>query len=201
MKTFVLIFHSPLVLQILENSKSEFVFESIEYLILFFCLALALIMMMLIPVVMFFSMFGNFIAMQDYKKQIDRGICFQENNNESKNLEPLCSKYLKSYSNFFKYFSALTAWNIFSLLYIIFGFESFETGLKEYFYFPFHVFQKLNNEEIYNTLYVFKSEGIFMIAIIVLTFLFFQIGKHIGLFIAKNKIIGGNKLVNLGIHN
>ena len=177
-----------LAIQILENSKSELVLDYIEYMIVYFGLSLALIMMMLIPVVLFFSMVGNFISMGDYKKKIDKGINFQENISHSKYLESLCKKYIKSYSNFCKYFSALAAWNIFSLLYIILGFESFGTGLKEYFYFPFYVFKTLNNEEIFNSVYVFKSEGLIMTAIIVLTFVFFQIGKYFGLFIAKSSI-------------
>ncbi len=178
----------PLVLQVLDNSKSELVLDYIEYMIVYFCLAITMIIMMLIPAVLFFSMIGNFISMGDYKKKIDKGTSFQENNNQSKYLDSLCKKYIKSYSNFCKYFSALAAWNIFSLLYIIFGFESFGTGLKEYFYFPFYVFKTLNNEEIFNSVYVFKSEGIIMTAIIVLTFVFFQIGKYFGLFIAKSSI-------------
>ena len=188
MKKSIIIFHLLLVLQIAKNSKSELVMDYIEYLLLFFCLAVPMIIMMLIPIVLFFSMVGNFISMRDYQKKIDNGISLQETNNTTIYLESLCKKYLKSYSSFFKYFSSLAAWNIFSLLYIIIGFESFQTGLKEYFYFPFYVFQTLSNEEIFNTIYVFKSEGIIMFAIIILTFLFFLIGKYFGRFIAKNKI-------------
>lgn len=188
MKKSIIIFHLLLVLQIAKNSKSELVMDYIEYLLLFFCLAVPMIIMMLIPIVLFFSMVGNFISMRDYQKKIDNGISLQETNNTTIYLESLCKKYLKSYSSFFKYFSSLAAWNIFSLLYIIIGFESFQTGLKEYFYFPFYVFQTLSNEEIFNTIYVFKSEGIIMLAIIILTFLFFLIGKYFGRFIAKNKI-------------
>lgn len=177
-----------LAIQILENSKSELVLDYIEFMILYFGLGLAMIMMMLIPVVLFFSMVGNHISMGDYYKKMNRGINSQENNNKSKYLESLRDKYVKSYSNFFKYFSAIATWNIFSLLYIILGFESFGSGLKEYFYFPFYVFQTLNKEEIYNSVYVFKSEGLFMTAIIVLTFTFYHIGKYLGLYIAKNRI-------------
>ena len=188
MKKFILIFNTPLVLQILENSKSELVLDYIEYMILFFGLALAMIMMMLIPVVLFFSMVGNFISMGDHYKKLNKGINLQELNKKSTYLESLRDKYVKSYSNFFKYFSAIATWNIFSLLYIILGFDSFVNGLKEYFYFPFYVFQTLNNEEIYNSIFVFKSEGLFMTAIIVLTFTFYHVGKYLGLYIAKNRI-------------
>ena len=126
--------------------------------------------------------------MRDYKKNIDKGISRQGTNNRTLYIESLCKKYLKSYSSFLKYFSGLAAWNIFSLLYIILGFDSFSTGIKEYFYFPFNVFQTLSNEEIFDTMYVFKSEGVIMITIIAITFLFFLIGKYFGRLIAKNKI-------------
>ncbi|NNL15078.1 MAG: hypothetical protein HKO81_00370 [Flavobacteriaceae bacterium] len=184
----ILISSLPDGIQILENSKSELVLEYIEYMILYFGLSLAMIMMMLIPVVLFFSMVGNYISMSDYYKKLNRGINFLENNKKSKYLESLRDKYVKSYSNFFKYFSAIAIWNIFSLLYIIVGFDSFIAGLKEYFYFPFYVFQTLNKEEIFDTIYVFNSEGLIMSAIIILTFSFYHIGKYVGLYIAKNKI-------------
>lgn len=188
MKKLILISYLPLVQQVFENSKSELTMDYIEYMVLFFFLAMAMVIMMLIPAVLFFSMVGNFISMGDYYKKINKGINFQENNRKSKYLETLRDKYVKSYSNFFKYFAAIVTWNIFSLLYIILGFDSFATGLKEYFYFPFYVFQTLNNEEIYNSIYMFKSEAFFMSAIIVLTFFFYHIGKYLGLYIAKNKI-------------
>ncbi len=85
----------PLVLQFLEHSKSELAFDGIRYMVLFFCLAIVMIIMMLIPVVLSFSMVVNFISMRNYKKKIDTGICFQENNNKSKYLESICKKYLK----------------------------------------------------------------------------------------------------------
>jgi hypothetical protein len=188
MKKFILISCLPLAQQILENSKSELTMEYIQYMVLFFFLAMAMTIMMLIPVVLFFSMVGNLISSIGYKKKIDRGTNFKEFNAESEYLKSLCKKYIRSYSNFCKYFGGLAAWNIFSLLYVSLSFESFLTGLKEYFYFPFYVFQTLSNEKIYNSIYVFKTEGMFMLTIAVLTFSFYQIGKYIGLHLAKKNI-------------
>lgn len=192
MNEFVLISSMQEGIQIVESSKSQLVLDYVEYIILYFGLSLAMIMMMLIPVFLFFSMLGNFISMRGYYKSLNRGINFLENNKGSKFLVSLRDKYVKSYSNFSKYLSAITTWNIFSLLYIVFGFDSFYNGLKEYFYFPFYVFQTLNNEEIYNSVYVFKSEILIMTAIIVLTFIFYHIGKYMGLYIAMKKIGQGD---------
>ena len=80
MNKFILISSMPDGIQILENSKSELVLDYIEYIILYFGLSLAMIMMMLIPVVLFFSMVGNYISMSDYYKKLNRGINFQEDN-------------------------------------------------------------------------------------------------------------------------
>jgi len=188
MKKYIIIFHMLLVLQVAENSKSELAMDYIEYLLLFFCLAIPTIVMMMIPVVLFFSMAGNFIAMRDYKIKIDNGIDAQGTKDNKLYLKTLCEKYLTSYSNFIKYFSGLAAWNIFSLLYMILAFDSFKTGLREYFYFPFNLFQKLNNQEIFTTMYEFKTDGIIMTAIVAFTLFFFLLGKYFGRFIAKTKI-------------
>jgi hypothetical protein len=137
---------------------------------------------------LFYLMVDSFFNRRKYSNKIDSEICYQANNLESISLKSICKKYLKSHSNFFKYFSALTAWNIFSLIYITFGFENFKVSLKEYFYFPFHILQSLSREEIFNTMFVFKSNYIFMITIIFLTFSFYHLGKYLGLFIAKGNI-------------
>jgi len=191
MKKLILISMLPLVQQIIENSKSKLVLDYIEYMILFFALSLAIIVMMLIPAVLFFSMIGNLISSLGYKKILVRGTDFKENTNtsdKSEYLNSLKKKYIKSHSNFCKYLSALAAWNIFSLLYILIGFESFKTGLIEYFHFPFYVFQVLNREEIYHSIYLFKSQGLIMLGITILTFLFYQTGKYFGLVLAKKNI-------------
>jgi hypothetical protein len=63
-------------------------------------------------------MVDSFFNRRKYSNKIDSEICYQANNLESISLKSICKKYLKSHSNFFKYFSALTAWNIFSLIYL-----------------------------------------------------------------------------------
>tara|TARA_R110001583_G_scaffold123082_1_gene274423 strand:- start:42730 stop:43329 length:600 start_codon:yes stop_codon:yes gene_type:complete len=186
MKKVALIFNMPLVLQILENSKSQLVFYYIEYMFLVICFASASIVMMFIPIILCYSMVDNFIDMNDYKNKINKEISCQEDNTEY--LKSICHKYLKSFSNFFKNFTALAAWNIFSLIYIVFGFGSFSNGLREYFYFPFAIFQSLNKSKIFNSIYQFQSNWSFMITIIILTFSFYFFGKYIGSYMAKNKI-------------
>lgn len=186
MKKFAIIFNMPLVLQIFENNKSQLVFDYIEYMFLVICFASASIVMIFIPVILCYSMVDNFIDMSGYNNKINKEMCCQEDN--TKYLKSICYKYIKSSSNFFKNFIALAAWNVFSLIYIVFSFNSFSNGLREYFYFPFAIFQSLSKNEIFNSIYKFHSNWSFMISIIILTFSFSFLGKYIGRYLAKNKI-------------
>lgn len=186
MKKIALIVNVPLVLQIFENSESQMVLAYIHYIFLVICFASASIVMMLIPVILCYSMVSNFIDMRDFNNKIDKEMCCQENN--SKNLKSICDNYLKSSSNFFKNFIALASWNIFSFSYIVFGFDSFRNGLREYFYFPFAILKSLNKNEIFNSIYKFQSNWSFMATIILLTYSFYIVGKYFGSYLAKNRI-------------
>lgn len=186
MKTLDVVFNRYLIIQILENNKYELLVDYIIYLLFLVCFALSLIVMMLIPVVLLYSMVSNFIDMSNCNNKINKEMCCQDNN--SKYLEPICRKYLKYSSNFFKNFMALAAWNIFSLIYIVIGFDSFINGLREYFFFPFAVFQSLSKNEIFNSIHKFQSNWLFMLTIIILTFSFYFLGKYIGRYVAKSMI-------------
>jgi len=182
MKNILLAFNISLVIQVIENSKYNITTdfsENIQYFTSSVTLLIATIVMMLIPVVLFYLLIISFISIYKYNK-IEMDFWCYENNPKS--------KYIKSHGSFYKYLSALTAWNIFSLIYIAFSFENFSTGLKEYFNFPFHMFQSLRNEDIFNSIYLFKSNWVSMITITLLTLSFYIIGKYFGIFIAKNKI-------------
>lgn len=175
-----------LVLQVFEESNLPWEFGYIEYLFLVICSASASIVIMLIPVILCFAMVDKFFEMSGCNSNINKEICCQESN--SRYLKSTCDKYLKSSSNFYKNFIALVAWNIFSLIYIVFGFESVGSGLREYFYFPFTIFQSLNKNEIFNSINKFHSNWTFMFTIVILTFSFYFLGKFIGRYMAKSII-------------
>lgn len=173
-------------IQIFENSQSQMVFDYIEYLILLICFMAASILMMLIPIILCYSMLDNFIRMNGYKKDIKERTKSEEAS--SKCLKAICIEYNKASSKFFKNLSALVTWNVFSFIYVFFGFENFNDGLKEYFYFPFAVLQSLSKEEIFDSIYKFQSNWLFMGAIVLATFSFSFFGKYIGKDIAKSII-------------
>jgi len=188
MENYFLSSNNYLAIQIFEKSKSELLFNSIEYVFLFICLVMALLVMMLIPVILCYSMIDNFINFREYSRKIDTKICIAKNEHNSVYSKGICDKYLKSYSNFVKNFVGLAAWNIFSIVYIVTGFDSLRTGLIEYFYFPFKMFNSLNKNEILNSIQDFNSNWSYMLIIIAFTFVFFFLGKFVGNIFGKEKI-------------
>ena len=139
---------------------------------------------MLIPVILSYSTVDSFISMNGCNSKIKKEMYCQEIN--SKYLKSICNKYLKDSTRFFKNFTALAAWNVFSLIYLVFGFDSFSNGLKKYFYFPLNVIQSLSKDEFFDSIYEFQSNWIFMGVIILLAFSF--LGKYIGSNLAGNVI-------------
>jgi len=184
-----LIFASnSLIVQIIEDSESNLLFNSVEYVFLFICIVIALLILMLIPAILCYYMIDNFFNIYKHKKEIDTSVCNGDNIHYSEYTKCTCDKYLKSCSNFVKNFTGLAAWNIFSLAYIITGFDSFKTGLIEYFRFPFNVFSSLNTNAISNSISGFSSNWSSMFTIIVLTFIFTLIGKYIGNTMGKERM-------------
>lgn len=185
MKKYALILNFALVFQTLENTTSQDSFDYAEYIILLICFVIASIIMMLIPVILCYSMIGNFMTLRFLKNKVET-----ENSLEIRSasfFNSIREKYFTASEKFYKNFFALVTWNVFSLVYIISEFDTFITGLKEYFYFPLNVFQSLSKEEIFDSIHKFQSNWIFMVGIVMLTFTFYFLGKYFGKIIAKTQ--------------
>jgi len=186
------------LLQYIEDfSQVQLAFDSIENLFLFICSALAIMALMLIPVVLCFSMIDNYFKYQKYSSKIDKEICCHKDHYNDKQIQSVCNKYLKSYSKFTKNASGLAAWNIFSVIYIAITFADFKTGVLEYFNFPFQVIDTFNASDILSSFSQFSSNWYSMLIITVLTIIFFQLGKSIGLYFGKFKIQKRRLIVSL----
>lgn len=166
------------ILQSFGDNESQLVFDYTLYILLLVCLMAASIFMMLIPVVIAYSAIDHFLTMRSYQSQIKNEVCCEEHN--TKYLNTVCSNYLKASCKFYKNFLALAVWNIFSLGYMVFGFDSFSSGLKEYFYFPFAVLQSLSKNEIFSSVSKFQSNWYYMLMIALLTFIFYFVGHYLG---------------------
>jgi len=189
MKLLILLSKLPLLIQFSENSKTQMMFDSIEYTFLFICIVSATIVMMSIPALLAYSMISSFFNMKTYNKKIDVEFCCKEKKYSTNYSKSICKAYQKSYSIFLKNLLGLTTWNLFSLVYIIIGFETFSNGLKEYFYFPFNVLKSLNSDDLLGTTFSnFSSNWLNMLIIVIATFIFYFLGDFIGRNIASNNL-------------
>jgi len=80
----------------------------------------------------------------------------------------------------------LIIWNVLSLVYIVFWFKDLKIGLQEYFYFPFEVINSLLKNNIKYHEFEFSKQWIFMMSLILISVIFYYIGKIIGNKLAKN---------------
>jgi len=186
MKKFALLFNASLAFQAIENSELQTAFDYTKYTILIILFVAASVVMMLIPVILFYSAVDNFITINAGKRRVKNEMCCQEIN--TRYLKSICNKYLIASTRFFKNSIALAAWNVFSLIYIVFGFDSFSNGLKEYFYFPLNAIESLIKDNFFDSMYEFQSNWVFMVAIVLLTFSFSFLGKYIGNNVARKTI-------------
>jgi len=168
-----------------ETSQGKLIFDSIENWLIIICSVFVIILIMLIPAVLCFSMIDNYFSFQKYSSKIDKKICCQQSNYSNEQIISTCNKYLKSYSRFIKNFSGLAAWNIFSLLYIAIGFPNLKTGLLEYFSFPFYFIKSFYTNSVENSFTQFSMNWYAMTIISILTIVFFLLGNHFGSYFGK----------------
>jgi hypothetical protein len=85
MKKVALVLNFPFIVQLIDNSETQLASEYLQFVVLIICFATAAIVMMLIPVVLCYSMIGNFFSMNGGSKKIKNEIASLEHN----------TKYLK----------------------------------------------------------------------------------------------------------
>lgn len=181
-KTFILLQKNEYV------SEVKLAFDSIENLLLFIFSAIAITTLILIPVVLCFSMIDTYFSYHKYRSKIEKEICCNKDLYNEQQIQKACNKYIKSYSGFAKNALGLAAWNIFSLTYIVISFSNFKTGVLEYFNFPFHFIETFDTNDILSSFSQFSSNWYSMLVISILTIVFYQLGKYIGLYFAKINI-------------
>jgi len=175
--------------QLFKNSESELLYMYETLIVVFSSIFIfsTVILMMITPVILFYLSITSFIDFKGYFQNIEKKIY-----NKKENLEVLlkapkwrCDKFIKNYSLFIGNVFGLVIWNVLSLIYIIFLFNDLKIGLQKYFYFPFEVINSLLKKNKYE----FSKQWIFMMSLILISVIFFFIGKIIGSKLAKNKLI------------
>ncbi len=188
MEKFILIFSNILFIQVMDKNTSEFLFSSAIYVFTLICLISAVIVMMLIPIMLCYSIIIHYFNLKEINAKLKTFDSEDSIDKKSKFHQEVCDNYVKEFTNFMKSSLGLVAWNIFSIIYIISGFEDLKTGLIEYFYFPFKIIKTFDENEIFNSYLDFSSNWSYMLSIIALTFVFFFIGKFVGIYLGRTQI-------------
>ena len=198
MKLLILLLKWPLLIQFSENTKAQIMFDSVEYTFIYICIISAIIFMISIPVLLASSIINSFLNLQTFNNKINVEFCCNDKKYNKNYSTSICKKYLKSYSEFSKSIFGLAIWNLFSLAYIIVGFENFSIGLKEYFYFPFNVLKSLNHDDLLGSSFSsFSSSWSYMLIIGIATFIFYFLGGFIGRYFALKNL--KNKNLNFSL--
>jgi hypothetical protein len=108
----------------------------------------------------------------------------------------VCNLYKKSLSRLFGSALGLSAWNVCSLLYILYEFPDFKTGLINYFIFPFEVLESYTLMHMMGSLSHYNSSWLYMLFVLGATFMSYEIGKATAPFLMrKNFRILSNKFL------
>ena len=179
-------------IQLPENDNEQILGNSIKELFIIILVIISIIIMMLTPLILFYFLLIEFFNFQNCFRTMQNG-AYHGNDDKSNEKIPTPTKNINNsclqfYSCFIGNGTGLLCWIILSLWYIVFGFQDVSSGLKEYFYFPFKVFNTLINKEFMSSFEDMYENWVYMILIVIITFLFFLIGKSIGKLLGREKM-------------
>lgn len=193
--TVAIRFVSELILstQLFKNNESQLLYFYEVLIVVLICIFIfsSVIVVMITPVILFYLLITTFLDFNGNLKNLEKKIYFKKENLDVLLKIPKwrCEKFIESYSLFLGNVFGLIIWNVLSLVYIVFWFKDLKIGLQEYFYFPFEVINSLLKNNIKYINFEFSKQWIFMMSLILISVIFYYIGKVIGSKLAKNRLI------------
>lgn len=193
--TVAIRFVSELILstQLFKNNESQLLYFYEVLIVVLICIFIfsSVIVVMITPVILFYLLITTFLDFNGNLKNLEKKIYFKKENLDVLLKIPKwrCEKFIESYSLFLGNVFGLIIWNVLSLVYIVFWFKDLKIGLQEYFYFPFEVINSLLKNNIKYNNFEFSKQWIFMMSLILISVIFYYIGKVIGNKLAKNRLI------------
>ena len=176
--------------QIFKNNESQLLYFYEVLIVVLTCIFIfsSVIVVMITPVILFYLLITAFLDFNGNLKNLEKKIYFKKENLDVLLKIPKwrCEKFIESYSLFLGNVFGLIIWNVLSLVYIVFWFKDLKIGLQEYFYFPFEVINSLLKKNIKYNEFEFSKQWIFMMSLILISVIFYYIGKIIGNKLAKN---------------
>jgi hypothetical protein len=176
-------------IQIMKDLQSQLMMEYMEMTFLLIFISVAIFIIITTPVALFYFALDNYFNWKVSKKTIDKDLCCKNNQSHSTYVSQICNQYKTSFTKFISNTSALLAWNVFSIIYISVYFTNFKTGIYSYLLSPFEIIESIYMNNSIDMLSQFKTKGIYMLAIFIMSLIFFQIGKFIAQFLLRNNLL------------
>lgn len=172
---------------IIDDFQSQIMIEYLQFMLMLIFISVAVFVIIATPMILFYFIVDNFYKWKINKKLITNDLCC-DNKSHSTYISEICRQHKKSFTNFVSSFFGLFSWNLFSILYIGLEFSNFKTGVFDYFLFPFKVLESFNINFSMNTFYEFKTQGVYMIMIFLISLIFYQLGIYAAKYLIKNNL-------------
>jgi hypothetical protein len=177
--------------QFTERNEVQVLFESLKentkYIFVIFSIAL----MMLIPLMYCYFLIEKYFNFKLYCNKLRTKIHLLEEKPHQSIPKWILDKYRRSYADYLGNGVGIGGWIVFSLLYMLLGFDEFREGISTYFNFPFDVFQVLQSLGEDNWNFIGSEQyrtWIFMLIIAALSIFLWILGRGIGEYLANKRI-------------
>lgn len=140
------------------------------------------------PIMLFYFALDSYFKWIISKKIINEDFCFGSYKSHSTYISQTCTQYKSAFIKLISNVFGFIAWNLLSLLYISISFSNFKTGITDYLLFPFEVIELYKIDFSIDTLYQFKTHGLYMFIIFMMSMICYQLGKYAAQYLLKNNL-------------
>ena len=170
------------------SSETQWLLGFVENAVLFVFLVFALFLIMITPVVLFYSTIDNYFKVKKKKLTIDHTICCENSTSHPTYKLEVCEEYINLYKKFIGNSFGLASWGLFSIIYITIRYGSLKSGIGDYFHFPFEVVEIFHFNDVIASITSFDSNWFFMGIVFALTVISYQIGSYIAPILARKSL-------------
>ena len=183
--------------QLFENSQSALIINLLENSVLFIFLSTATFLIVSTPVVLFYMSIDNYFKSKKNYAILEEEFYGKTHTHHPEYSKEIREKYTNHFSKYLSNLYGLIAWNLFSVIYILTGWEDILSGITGYFKFPFLVLQTYDFDNSINSVVSYNYNWLFMFIIFLITILGFQIGKYVAYSIVQKQLTKGEEVVSI----
>ena len=176
------------IIQISNDFQSQLMMEYIEMTLEIIFISVGVFILITTPIMLFYFALDSYFKWIISKKIINEDFCFGSYKSHSTYISQTCTQYKSAFIKLISNVFGFIAWNLLSLLYISISFSNFKTGITDYLLFPFEVIELYKIDFSIDTLYQFKTHGLYMFIIFMMSMICYQLGKYAAQYLLKNNL-------------